>query len=374
VTWKAPADGGSPIVQYTITAWIAESGTVARRTRLAPERSFTRRSSTPGVVVAELPNGVAYRFTVTATNAVGTSRPSRPSNTVTLGVVLVAATQPEPIAAAPPPPPRLPAATGQAGVDIGSSIGGEPVLKEVVPPLILGTIPTRSLSPTPPLLVGFVAGLGLVLAFLLLALWFRARTEANEAQSLLAAVLGLSRNQLGGIPAGRAALVLSRVSDLNRRLIEMENQATVDDLTGVLRRGAGLVALERDIARVRRSGTAMLTVAFVDIDGLKDVNDTLGHVHGDELLRAVSRALVDGVRGQDLVFRFGGDEFVCIFPDARALAVRLRLGRIRDQLSERVGRRAFSFGTADLEPDDNAETVLARADANLYERRATGEA
>ncbi len=253
-------------------------------------------------------------------------------------------------------------------------MGGEPLPKEVVPPVILGTIPTRSLTTTPPLVVGFGVGFGLVVAFLLLALWFRARTEATEAQSLLASVLGLSRQQLGGIPAGRAALVLSRVSDLNRRLIEMENQATVDDLTGVLRRGAGLVALERDIARVRRSGTAMLTVAFIDIDGLKDVNDTLGHVHGDELLRAVSRALVDGVRGQDLVFRYGGDEFVCIFPDARALAVRLRLGRIRDQVSERVGRRAFSFGTADLEPDDNAETLLGRADANLYERRAMGEA
>jgi diguanylate cyclase (GGDEF)-like protein len=223
-------------------------------------------------------------------------------------------------------------------------------------------------------LVGFLVGLGLVLAFLLLALWFRARTEASEAQTLLAAVLGLSRRQLGGIPAAGAALVLSRVSELNRRLIEVENQATVDDLTGVLRRGAGLVALERDIARVRRSGTAMLTVAFVDLDGLKDVNDTLGHVHGDDLLRAVSNALVDGVRGQDLVFRYGGDEFVCIFPDARALAVRLRLNRIRDQLSERVGRRAFSFGTADLEPDDSAETLLGRADANLYEGRAAGEA
>jgi diguanylate cyclase (GGDEF)-like protein len=232
--------------------------------------------------------------------------------------------------------------------------------------------PALTTSAVPVLLIASVVGLGLVLAFLLLVLWLRARTEAQEAQMQLAGVLGVNPRELGGIPAEKATLVLSRVSELNRRLEEMENQATVDDLTGVLRRGAGLVALDRDIARVRRSGTAMLAVAFIDIDGLKDVNDSLGHVQGDELLRSVSRALVQGVRGQDLVFRYGGDEFVCIFPDARARTVTRRLSRIRELLAERTRRPTFSFGTADLEPGDTAETVLAKADANLYRRRSTG--
>jgi len=84
----------------------------------------------------------------------------------------------------------------------------------------------------------------------------------------------------------------------------------VDDLTGTLRRGAGLAALEREIGRARRHGDHLLTVAFIDLDSLKSVNDSSGHAAGDALLCELAGALTRRLRAYDLVVRWGGDEFV----------------------------------------------------------------
>src|SRR5207249_4660498 len=104
-------------------------------------------------------------------------------------------------------------------------------------------------------------------------------------------------------------------------------QAGVDGLTGALRRNRGLVDLQREIDRARRSD-GRLVLAFVDVDGLKGINDVQGHAAGDQLLRDVAVALRTGLRSYDLVVRYGGDEFLCVLPGTAIEGTRRRLDAV----------------------------------------------
>jgi diguanylate cyclase (GGDEF)-like protein len=134
-----------------------------------------------------------------------------------------------------------------------------------------------------------------------------------------------------------------------------------------MRRAAGLGAVERELARARRLHTP-LTVAFVDVDGLKTMNDTSGHAAGDALLTGVAALLRGRLRDHDIVFRYGGDEFVCVLPDADREAANRLFSRL-SQVGAEKGC-SFSYGLAAYQPGDSAVSLLGRADAELYESRA----
>ncbi len=149
-------------------------------------------------------------------------------------------------------------------------------------------------------------------------------------------------------------------------LLKLRDEVAFDELTGVLRRVAGIASLEREVARARRSHEP-LSAAFVDLDGLKRVNDSRGHGAGDALIRGVAQLLVAGLRGQDLVFRYGGDEFVCAIPGLDA-------GRAGEKLRELRSKAiaqgmSFSFGVAELNAGDDLVSFLGRADELLYRER-----
>jgi diguanylate cyclase (GGDEF)-like protein len=184
---------------------------------------------------------------------------------------------------------------------------------------------------------------------------FAEARRAREAQTrlALAAELGLRPREL--------------TSMSTQALFKLREQAAFDDLTGAMRRGAGISAIEREIARARRHKSA-LCVAFVDIDGLKAANDRHGHAAGDKLLKGLAQALKEGLRGQDLVLRYGGDEFVCVLPDTRAEAGRAKLSWILAEA--RKAGIGFSVGLAQLERSDDVVSLLARADRELYELKA----
>ncbi len=144
--------------------------------------------------------------------------------------------------------------------------------------------------------------------------------------------------------------------------------AGFDDLTGALRRDRGLIDVDREIDRARRTG-GRLVVAFVDVDGLKTINDTHGHAAGDQLLRDLVSALRAGLRSYDLVVRYGGDEFVCALPGADLRSAERRFRVAARELSELNASGSISVGLAELESGDTVEAVVGRADAALYARR-----
>jgi diguanylate cyclase (GGDEF)-like protein len=143
--------------------------------------------------------------------------------------------------------------------------------------------------------------------------------------------------------------------------------AATDGLTGAWSRTFGLEQAARELERAHRTGTTVL-LAFIDVDGLKAVNDRHGHLAGDELLRTVGTSLRRHLRPYDLVIRYGGDEFVCALAHVDAAEARTRFASVLEGLD---GGCTFTLGLASSEPDETLVELIARADADLLEARRT---
>lgn len=181
----------------------------------------------------------------------------------------------------------------------------------------------------------------------------------------------------------RAAAALDRqAAALDRmRAAEYRKNAYRDGLTGVLQRDAGRDQLMHEVSRAHRTGGS-LVVAFLDVDGLKEINDTFGHGSGDHVLRSLGAALTTGLRDYDTIVRYGGDEFVCALPGSTLGEAAGRFEEVQALLSNMGGTRpelaswalAFSFGLALLTADESLDAVVERADLELYDRRRSERA
>lgn len=221
-------------------------------------------------------------------------------------------------------------------------------------------IPFTAIYVSSPLDIAMLAALAaLPLLFgIWLLLFGRTITEARrrrdaQVRLMLAADLGLRPREVTTMST--------------RGLFELREKSAFDELTGVLRRAAGMSMAEREIARARRHN-APLTVAFIDVDGLKEANDGEGHAAGDAMLRGLATALRDGLRAEDAVVRYGGDEFVCVLPDMTARDARAKLSEIQN-VAAALGIR-FCAGLAQLHRGDDVVSLLARADGDLYDFKA----
>ncbi|WP_287409508.1 GGDEF domain-containing protein [Oceanithermus sp.] len=215
---------------------------------------------------------------------------------------------------------------------------------------------------------------------ILVYLWLFAMVTMNarygELRLLaLLAALGWGVLALGGLggPGYGAYLGVHTMGVLlfvvtSLTLMGERRQSLLDPLTQVLHRGAGL---ERLAEWVRRREP--FDLAFIDLKGFKRINDAYGHAGGDEVLQALARRLLAGVRPQDLVIRYGGDEFLVAGP-AGSLA-----GRIRRVFEEPIAtsmgrvRLAGDHGVVTWRPHEGSslETLLARADAAMYRMKYT---
>lgn len=166
---------------------------------------------------------------------------------------------------------------------------------------------------------------------------------------------------------------------LTTRLIdELQHRADHDDLTGLPNRAMLVRRLDDALHRAHSEGERC-AVVFIDVDRFKHINDSLGHPAGDEVLRAVASWLREQVRADDLVARFGGDEFVVIasgFADESELVDLIdRITRVPG-LSLRVGNErvhvSLSAGLARLGDGDDGDTMLRHADAAMYHAKASG--
>ncbi|MCW2777658.1 MAG: diguanylate cyclase response regulator [Frankiales bacterium] len=143
-----------------------------------------------------------------------------------------------------------------------------------------------------------------------------------------------------------------------------------DGLTGALQRDAGQPRLQQELDRSHRGGT-VLVLAFLDVDGLKAINDTRGHAAGDDALRAVGRALLGCLRSYDVVVRYGGDEFVCALPGLDLTQAASRFEEVTHLLDALCPGTTVSVGLSLAEAHDTVSAVLARADRELYALRSS---
>ncbi len=186
---------------------------------------------------------------------------------------------------------------------------------------------------------------------------------------------------------GRTGLALQTTLDrLRESMLAAERQRLVlsevaaeDGLTGLLNRRAAFEAVGRELSRAAR-GPGAVVALFIDLDGLKAINDTYGHQAGDRAIRLVAQALKAAARSSDVVGRIGGDEFLVAgavnVPGAEVLALAQRahtaVGDCSFDVAGRLVRLACSIGIGLSEPGDDVEALVHRADMALYRAKTQG--
>ncbi len=190
-------------------------------------------------------------------------------------------------------------------------------------------------------------------------------------------VRGAQRNDDGRIAVLRETTRRKQAElALEAKSREMEQQAITDDLTGLYNRRYVNRLLADEFSRALRYGV-MFSVALLDIDYLKQINDTLGHQAGDEVLCRVARVLQTDLRANDVAARVGGDEFMVILPHTDLKGAFQVMDRVRINLGEQTITHGQSCSTCSVgltsrTPDDSQETLLQRADRLLYAAKEQG--
>jgi diguanylate cyclase (GGDEF)-like protein len=148
------------------------------------------------------------------------------------------------------------------------------------------------------------------------------------------------------------------------------DRLTRDDLTGVLNRQAGLAALGREMDRCRRGGERFV-LGYLNVDGMRSVNDARGPRAGDELLRKVTAALRATLRSYDVIARLGGDEFLFSLPGADMATAELRFKEFAVILSEEAPGSSASVGFAELHQQETLDDLVAVAETAMLKGRRT---
>jgi diguanylate cyclase (GGDEF)-like protein len=167
-----------------------------------------------------------------------------------------------------------------------------------------------------------------------------------------------------------------QVAQLQERVEQLDHLAHQDSLIDLPNRRGFLRELERLIARVSRYG-AKGAMLFVDVDGLKAINDSFGHCAGDEALIEVAELLETGVRKSDVVARIGGDEFGILLENADEKSAHETAARLIDTIAAceflHEGNElplSVAIGVGLIDGNDTAQSVMARADEEMYRRKA----
>jgi diguanylate cyclase (GGDEF)-like protein len=158
----------------------------------------------------------------------------------------------------------------------------------------------------------------------------------------------------------------------------LRDLATHDTLTGIYNRRYLEEVVRKEVDRAQRYARP-LSIAMVDADHFKRINDTHGHQVGDEVLRAVSERCQKGLRSNDVLARYGGEEFVMVFPEtslgnARTVAERVRVavGEVPITVGDRALAVTVSIGLAALGQEQDFSALLERADHALYAAKQSG--
>jgi diguanylate cyclase len=170
-----------------------------------------------------------------------------------------------------------------------------------------------------------------------------------------------------------------RISKLQDELSQLSEVVRIDQLTGVLNRRGMDDAFNAEIARYHRSGE-LLSVALLDIDNFKSLNDQHGHAVGDSALKHLASVVRRTVRPTDIVTRMGGEEFVVILPNTNLEEAVTTMSRLQRALTKEyfLGNNqklliTFSAGVALFQQEDDVNSILLRADQAMYLAKKSGK-
>jgi diguanylate cyclase (GGDEF)-like protein len=193
---------------------------------------------------------------------------------------------------------------------------------------------------------------------------------AASAALVVTMLLGISTTTVSNL----VSAIREREEELRRVNQQLEEISQRDPLTQLYNRRRLVECLERELARARRGHT--LSVLMIDLDHFKRVNDEHGHLKGDDVLLAISKAIASSIRAADIAGRYGGDEFVVVLPDTgkpHAIHVAERLvSAVREASAELETTVTASVGIAEAKIEDDVRGLLRRADESAYRAKQSG--
>jgi two-component system, cell cycle response regulator len=227
----------------------------------------------------------------------------------------------------------------------------------------------------------------------------RERRDVSYVYVLLLTAKGQKEDIVAGLEAGADDYLIKpfdahelrarirtgkRILDLQNQLVAVQaalrEEATHDPLTKAWNRAGILEILQREYARAQRV-QGSVGVVMADLDYFKPINDTYGHLAGDEVLRELSRRMISSVRPYDAIGRYGGEEFVIVFPDCSAESAFQRAEQLKQDITRKpvetnsaIITVTASLGVAasDQGRCEDFEILLRAADAALYRSKAEG--
>ncbi len=171
----------------------------------------------------------------------------------------------------------------------------------------------------------------------------------------------------------------ARIQELEHELEEVSELVREDQLTGALNRRGLDETIERELKRADRSRTAV-SVALLDIDNFKQLNDTIGHQAGDRALKHLTKVIKETLRPADTVGRYGGEEFLIVLPDTDLEAAIEAMQRLQRDLTKKFFMHnnervlvTFSAGVALRGEAEDAEDLIGRADKAMYQAKLAGK-
>lgn len=216
-------------------------------------------------------------------------------------------------------------------------------------------------------------------------IWFGPGADTARFSACRIAPVSAAGERLGVVafaderePCREETLALRQLARQTALLLiahRQDQRAHTDSLTGLPNRRALDHSLIAEVSRARRYGRR-LSVALLDLDRFKQVNDRFGHTVGDVTLQRCARIFFGHVRDEDILARFGGEEFCWLMPEVRERKAQRAAERLRQEIADHdfdpVGLLTVSVGVAELRPDEDPHSLLQRVDRLLYRAKEAG--